>query len=113
MTRDDCRMEWLIVLDYPHLPIKDDDKPGIRAEFDDLITCLPTTNVNTFGLPICSDPDDQKFLELALQAGAQTLLTKDKALLKLAKKTASKALFAIMTPQAWHKKNSAGAAATT
>lgn len=105
VTREDCRMEWLIVLDYPHLPVKDDDKDAIRTEFDNLITCLPTTSVNTFGLPICSDPDDQKFLELALQSGAQTLLTKDKALLKLAKKTARKALFAIMTPQAWHAQN--------
>jgi predicted nucleic acid-binding protein len=102
VTREDCRMEWLIVLDYPHLPLKDDDKPAIRAEFDRLITCLPPAVVNTFGLPLCTDPDDQKFLELSLQAGAEVLITKDKALLKLAKKTARKNMFAIMTPQLWH-----------
>jgi predicted nucleic acid-binding protein len=33
----------------------------------------------------CSDPDDQKFLDLALASGAQWLLTRDRALLRLAK----------------------------
>jgi len=35
-------------------------------------------------LPACRDPDDQKFLEAALAAGAAFLLTKDRALLDLA-----------------------------
>ena len=102
VTREDCRAEWLVVLNYPHLPITEEDKPAIRAEFDRLITCLPNAVVNTFGLPICTDPDDQKFLECALQAQADILMSKDKALLKLAKKTARKNMFAIMTPQTWH-----------
>jgi putative PIN family toxin of toxin-antitoxin system len=102
VTREDCRMEWLVVLNYPHLPVTETDKPAIRAEFDHLITCLPNAAVNTFGLPVCTDPDDQKFLELSLQSGAEVLITKDKALLKLAKKTARKNMFAIMTPQLWH-----------
>ncbi len=102
VTREDCRMEWLVVLNYPHLPLTEEDKPAVRAAFDDLITCLPNAAVNTFGLPVCTDPDDQKFLELALQSQAGVLITKDKALLKLAKKTARKNMFAIMTPQGWH-----------
>jgi putative PIN family toxin of toxin-antitoxin system len=102
VTREDCRMEWLVVLNYPHLPLTEEDKPAIRAEFDGLITCLPNAAVNTFGLPVCTDPDDQKFLELALQSQAGVLITKDKALLKLAKKTARKNMFAIVTPQGWH-----------
>ncbi|WP_232511933.1 putative toxin-antitoxin system toxin component, PIN family [Herbaspirillum sp. meg3] len=109
VTREDCRMEWLVVLNYPHLPVTEDEKPGIRAEFDRLISCLPNATVNTFGLPICTDPDDQKFLELSLQAEADVLITKDKALLKLAKKTARKNMFAIMTPQTWHAARAAGA----
>ena len=35
--------------------------------------------------PRCADPDDQKFLELALAAGADFLVAKDQALLKLAR----------------------------
>jgi putative PIN family toxin of toxin-antitoxin system len=38
------------------------------------------------GLPRCGDPDDQKFLEAALAANAQFLLTKDRKLLDLARK---------------------------
>lgn len=34
----------------------------------------------------CKDPDDQVFIDLALHHGAQWLLTKDKALLKLARR---------------------------
>jgi putative PIN family toxin of toxin-antitoxin system len=37
-------------------------------------------------LPLCRDPDDQKFLELALAAGADVIVTKDKALLDLARR---------------------------
>jgi putative PIN family toxin of toxin-antitoxin system len=48
------------------------------------------------GLPRCADPDDQKFLELAAAAGADALLTKDLALLALARRPALP--FHIMTP---------------
>ena len=44
-------------------------------------------------LPACRDPDDQKFLEATLAAGAEFLLTRDRALLKLA------APFRILTPE--------------
>jgi putative PIN family toxin of toxin-antitoxin system len=47
-------------------------------------------------LPQCSDPDDQKFLELALAAGADVLVTKDNALLELARRTLP---FRIAPPQ--------------
>jgi putative PIN family toxin of toxin-antitoxin system len=35
---------------------------------------------------ICRDPDDQKFLDLAYSAGAAFLFTKDRALLRLARR---------------------------
>lgn len=37
-------------------------------------------------LPVCRDPDDQKFLEAALAARADVLVTKDQALLELARR---------------------------
>ena len=59
------------------------------------------TAISTVGafarLPQCSDPDDQKFLELALAAGADVLVTKDNALLELARRTLP---FRIASPQA-------------
>lgn len=100
-TREDCRNEWLAVLDYPHLPLTPADKPAICAEFDRLLHCLPLAEVNTFGLPICTDKDDQKFLELALQCRAHVLVSKDKAVLKLARKTLRKGMFSIVPPQHW------------
>ena len=36
--------------------------------------------------PRCTDPDDQKFLDLALHAHAKWLVSRDKALLRLARK---------------------------
>jgi predicted nucleic acid-binding protein len=57
-------------------------------------------------LPVCTDRDDQKFLEIARDADAAILITKDKALLKLAKKTVREGLYRIMTPDAWLKLDS-------
>jgi len=52
-------------------------------------------------LPVCTDKDDQKFLELARDASADILITKDKALLKLARRTAKAGMFQIMLPEKW------------
>lgn len=103
VTRDDCRMEWQIVLGYPHLPLDGESRTRSAAEFDALITCLASSDPARIAapLPTCSDADDQKFLELARDANAAVLITKDKALLKLARKTARAGLFAILTPDAW------------
>jgi len=46
-------------------------------------------------LPTCRDPDDQKFLEAALAARADFLVTKDQALLELARRVRQ---FRILTP---------------
>ena len=51
-------------------------------------------------LPACRDPDDQKFLEAALAAGAGFLVTKDRALLDLARRAAP---FRIVTPDGFEK----------
>lgn len=52
-------------------------------------------------LPLCEDPDDQKFLELAWHARASHLLTRDKALLKLARRMAQSGRFAVLAPDAF------------
>ena len=51
-------------------------------------------------LPKCADPDDQKFLELALACGANFLVTRDDALLQLARGRARALPFRIVTPRA-------------
>jgi putative PIN family toxin of toxin-antitoxin system len=52
-------------------------------------------------LPLCRDKDDQKFLELARAARADYLLTKDRALLDLARRKYQNTGFRIMTPAAY------------
>ena len=102
VTRADCRDEYNIVLHYRHLPLDDDTRAVAARRFDELVTVVAPDAVH-LRLPICTDRDDQKFLEIARDAGASVLITKDKALLKLARKTASVGLFRIMLPEAWVK----------
>ncbi|WP_334190472.1 putative toxin-antitoxin system toxin component, PIN family [Noviherbaspirillum sp.] len=102
VTRTDCRMEWLAVLQYEHLPLDEASRTKAASEFDAVIRCAegsaPAAGVK---LPLCSDKDDQKFLETALAEQAGVLITKDKALLKLARKMARAGLFRILPPQDW------------
>lgn len=51
-------------------------------------------------LPRCRDEDDQKFLELARDGGADWLVTSDKDLLRLARRQKLAGLFRILTPDA-------------
>jgi putative PIN family toxin of toxin-antitoxin system len=102
VTRADCRDEYRIVLHYPHLPLDEAARLHAEARFDALIQVVAPDS-RAIRLPVCSDRDDQKFLEIARDAGAAILVTKDKALLKLARKAAREGLFHIMTPETWHK----------
>ncbi|MEC5160316.1 MULTISPECIES: putative toxin-antitoxin system toxin component, PIN family [unclassified Janthinobacterium] len=100
ITREDCRAEYLVVLHYKHLPLDEASRAVSAARFDALISVVapPVSGVR---LPVCTDKDDQKFLELARDANADILITKDKALLKLGRKTAKAGMFQIMVPEAW------------
>jgi putative PIN family toxin of toxin-antitoxin system len=99
VTRDDCRQEWLAVLRYPHLPVKQEEYEQIAQQFDACIECVAPQAKSTLRMPLCSDPDDQKFLELARDATVDVLVTKDKALLKLAKKIKQAGLYTILPPE--------------
>jgi predicted nucleic acid-binding protein len=50
--------------------------------------------------PRCADPDDQMFIDLAIACSAHALLTRDRALLRLASRARSLGL-SIATPEAW------------
>ncbi|MEW7847082.1 putative toxin-antitoxin system toxin component, PIN family [Massilia aurea] len=102
ITRADCRDEYLAVLHYKHLPLDDDNRLAAAARFDALLR-LVAVDSKAIRLPVCTDRDDQKFMELARDAGASILISKDKALLKLGRKTAQAGLFRIMLPEAWLK----------
>ena len=99
VTRADCREEWLAVLKYPHLPVNQDNLADICRQFDLFIECVAPPLKADIRLPVCSDKDDQKFLEIARDSSAATLITKDKALLKLARKIRKAGLFSVETPE--------------
>ncbi|MCC2955385.1 putative toxin-antitoxin system toxin component, PIN family [Massilia sp. IC2-477] len=108
VTRADCRDEYLAVLKYPHLPLDEGSREQAIARFDALLRVI-APSAKHVRLPVCTDRDDQKFLEIARDAEAEVLITKDKALLKLARRTAREGLFKIMVPEAWLKARLAAA----
>jgi putative PIN family toxin of toxin-antitoxin system len=55
-------------------------------------------------LPVCRDPDDQKFLELAAAAKADCLVTRDRDLLRLTRRCAP--FFLILPPEAFARDRS-------
>ena len=96
---DGCEAELERVLDYPALALD----PARRAD------CLQRMRALTLRhrgeavpgcalLPRCRDRDDQKFLELACNAGAGWLLTRDKALLSVSRSRLARAGFRVCTP---------------
>lgn len=104
VTREDCRAEWLAVLGYPQLALDEARRAQAAAAFDALVRLLPASGLaatDGIALPRCADPDDQKFLELAWQSRAAWLLSKDKALLKLAGRARRDGLFRIAVPKEW------------
>lgn len=83
------------VLTYPQLKLTPDMIAERYARYSDLITVVPAGEAAP--LPRCKDRDDQKFLELAERSGADLLVSKDKALLKLRGRT--KLAFRIVKPK--------------
>ena len=87
--RIECRVtaatlgELQRVLAYPALRIDAAAQATIEARYRALAQCVEIAC--EIRLPRCRDADDQKFLELAA-AGAAVLVTKDRALLKLARR---------------------------
>lgn len=105
VTRNDCRDEWLRVLDYPQLAIEESVKKQAIEDFDRFIHVVEPEKKDKHLLPVCTDKDDQKFLEIALDTNAQFLFSKDKAVLKLAKRNIKRGLFKILTPAYWLSHN--------
>ena len=94
-----CLEELGRVLAYPEFKL---DAATRNALFTQVRNCTYRVDTKLLSpLPRCADPDDQKFLELARDAHADWLISKDKALLSLAKKSSDGAGFKIGTPEQW------------
>lgn len=80
------------------------DPARIDAAFRTLCRLVDAPTA-ALGRPRCSDPDDQKFIDLGLSlatAGPVTLISRDRAVLKVAKRAAPLGL-SIVSPSAWLK----------
>ncbi len=75
--------ELIRVLAYPKLRLTDDEREDLLADY--LPWCETVVVINPPEVPECRDPLDRPFLELALVARAEALVTGDKDLLVLAK----------------------------
>lgn len=94
------RDELARVLDRGELDAWNPDLPALWAEWDRWVTIVPAPPPLPPGVPRCTDPDDQKFIDLGIHLGAGALLSRDRAVLRCAR--AARALgLAILTPAAW------------
>ena len=91
---DACREELERVLDYPQFARRFAGRAAALAEYLPYVERVDTTGRGA-GLPRCRDPDDQKFLVLAVTGGAQSLVTSDAMLLGVRRRFD----FAIETPK--------------
>lgn len=96
--RPDCHEELRRVLAYPQFKIETLKQVSLLADYEALCAMLVQREPNA-ELPRCRDGDDQKFLELAIQAEAATLVSRDKALLRLARHRLLRERLRILTPE--------------
>ncbi|MDX1549620.1 MAG: putative toxin-antitoxin system toxin component, PIN family [Lysobacter spongiicola] len=101
VTNSACREEWIRVLRYPILRLDPPAIESLEQAFDAIAHDWSAAGTEEPGLPRCSDPDDQKFLQLAHDAGARWLLSRDRAVLALARRCRREGRFAILPPEAW------------
>lgn len=77
------------------------DLDFIEAQFDAHALAVDAAPAQPLaGRLVCRDPDDQKFIDLALAQGARWLVSRDKALLALAKRAKPRGLL-IVKPETW------------
>ena len=98
LTDQDCLAEFHRVLGYPQFDLSPERQAKIHEAYAAAARVCDQKPCFSQRLPRCSDRDDQKFLELARNAGAGWLVTSDKALLKMARRDKLAGLFRIVTP---------------
>lgn len=77
------------------------DMAFVKAQFDAHALMVDSPPQQPLGTRlVCRDPDDQKFIDLALAAPARWLISRDKAVLALAKRARPRGLV-IVTPEHW------------
>jgi predicted nucleic acid-binding protein len=103
LCRADSLDELRRVLAYRQFGVEPVRQEAIHARYAAACHCLPEPDealtARLAALPRCGDRDDQKFLEIAWAGEAGVLLTRDKLLLKLARRPPFRDALQIMTPE--------------
>ena len=73
------------VLTRPHISTRQQDPSLALAEWERWAQPVLPAVAAQSGAMRCTDPDDQKFIDLALQLGNAVLLSRDRAVLRLAR----------------------------
>lgn len=102
LCREDALAELHNVLAYTRFALADEARHALEAHYLALTANSASASrraSENLLLPDCRDSDDQKFLEIAGALGATHLLTRDKALLRLARHRLVRGRFHILTPE--------------
>lgn len=99
LANDATLTELARVLTYPAFQLNNDQAAHFWQGYRAQVQLIPDLHGPHKPLPVCKDRDDQKFMELARDGAAQILLTRDKALLKLARRKRLEGRFAIHSPE--------------
>ena len=90
--------EFAAVIARPHFGLDDARREALRARQRALVTLhAPAPDCR---LP-CTDPDDQRFIDLAVALRVDWLLSRDKALLRLHRIAGRRFGLRIGTPETW------------
>jgi putative PIN family toxin of toxin-antitoxin system len=103
LTRGECLDELRRVLQYVQFKLDGSAQTKIFDDYVRQAECVSDASEAETeaakALPQCKDRDDQKFLQLAWDAQAHVLVTRDKLLLGLARRPMLRERMAIVTPE--------------
>jgi putative PIN family toxin of toxin-antitoxin system len=89
--------ELIRVLSYPKFALSGDDVLAILKDYVPYVETVEVPAGPLDGVPCAPDPDDQKFLDLAVSGGASDLVTGDAGLLTVSPPPG----LTIVTPEAF------------
>ncbi|WP_263772347.1 putative toxin-antitoxin system toxin component, PIN family [Propionivibrio soli] len=94
-----CFAELERVTTYPEFALDAAARTDLLQRYRCLASACEPVSGETFIIPTCRDPDDQKFLVLAARSQGDLLITRDKHLLKLSRHRRIPPPCPIVTPE--------------
>lgn len=98
-SRADALEELRRVLAYRQFALNPQRQASIHADYAARCAIAGQAGGDAANLPACRDCDDQKFLEIARDAHATHLVTRDRALLRLNRHRLVRPLYVIVPPE--------------